>query len=157
MNGINKVVLVGTLGNDPDVKNIANNNIIARLSIATSENWKDKNTGEKVSNTEWHRVIIFGRLAEIAGQYLKKGSRVYIEGKLKTSKYQDKNTGEDKYSTDIVVDIKGSMQLLDRAGTNPQQAQTPTNQKAQQPQPHQQAFKKDGVSSDDVFNDDIPF
>jgi len=113
MRGINKVILVGTLGADPDVKYAANGNAIANLSVATSEEWNDKNSGQKQQKTEWHRVVLFGKLAEIAGQYLNKGSQVYLEGKLQTRKWQDQNTGMDRYSTEIVLSgFDGTMQML---------------------------------------------
>lgn len=113
MRGINKVILVGTLGRDPEVKYAANGNAITNLSVATSEQWTDKNTGQKQERTEWHRVVMFGKLAEIAGQYLRKGSQVYLEGKLQTRKWQDQNTGQDRYSTEVVVDgFSGQMQML---------------------------------------------
>lgn len=112
MRGVNKVILVGTLGADPDVKYAANGNAIANLSVATSDEWNDKNTGQKQQKTEWHRVAIFGKLAEIAGQYLKKGSQVYLEGKLQTRKWQDQN-GQDRYSTEVVLSgFDGTMQML---------------------------------------------
>ncbi len=112
MRGINKVILVGTLGADPDVKYAANGNAIANLSVATSEEWNDKNTGQKQQKTEWHRVTIFGKLAEIAGQYLRKGSQVYLEGKLQTRKWQDQN-GQDRYTTEVVLSgFDGTMQML---------------------------------------------
>lgn len=113
MRGVNKVILVGTLGRDPEVKYAANGNAITNISIATSEQWTDKNTGQKQEKTEWHRVVFFGKVAEIAGQYLRKGSQVYIEGKLQTRKWQDQNTGQDRYSTEVVVDsFNGQMQML---------------------------------------------
>lgn len=112
MRGVNKVILVGTLGQDPDVKYAANGNAIANLSVATSEEWNDKNTGQKQQKTEWHRVSIFGKLAEIAGQYLTKGSQVYLEGKLQTRKWQDQN-GQDRYTTEVVLSgYDGNMQML---------------------------------------------
>lgn len=112
MRGVNKVILVGTLGQDPDVKYAANGNVIANLSLATSDEWTDKATGQKQQKTEWHRISMFGKLAEIAGQYLKKGSQVYIEGKLQTRKWQDQN-GQDRYSTEVVVSgYEGTMQML---------------------------------------------
>lgn len=98
--GINKVILVGRLGQDPDVRYTASGSAVTTISIATSESWKDRNTGQQQERTEWHRVVFFGRLAEIAGQYLKKGSQVYVEGSLRTNKYTDKN-GIERYSTDI--------------------------------------------------------
>lgn len=111
MRGVNKAILVGTLGRDPEVRHTANGNAIANLSVATSEQWTDKQSGEKQEKTEWHRVVIFGKLAEIAGQYLKKGSQVYLEGKLQTRKWQDQS-GQDRYSTEVVIDIGGQMQML---------------------------------------------
>jgi len=110
--GVNKVILVGNLGQDPEVRYSPNGGAIANISVATSESWKDKNTGEQVDKTEWHRVVFFRRLAEIAGEYLKKGSKVYIEGKLQTRKWQDKN-GQDRYTTEIVAN---EMQMLDSRG-----------------------------------------
>ncbi len=110
--GVNKVILVGTLGRDPEVKYAANGNAIANLNVATSEQWTDKASGQKQEKTEWHRVVIFGKLAEIAGQYLTKGSQVYLEGKLQTRKWQDQNTGQDRYSTEVVIDFNGQMQML---------------------------------------------
>jgi len=114
MSGINKVILIGNLGAKPEVKYASNGNAIANLSIATSESWTDKNTGEKQEKTEWHRVSLFGKLAEIAGQYLDKGSKVYVEGKLQTRKWQDKE-GKDRYTTEVVVSgFNGVLQMLDR-------------------------------------------
>lgn len=113
--GVNKVIIVGNLGKDPDVKEL-DNGTITNISVATSESWKDKSSGEVKEKTEWHRVVFFGKLAEIAGQYLKQGSQVYIEGKLVTRKWQDSD-GNDKYSTEIVVDgFEGKMQMLGSKG-----------------------------------------
>ena len=106
--GVNKVILVGNLGNDPDVKYTADGRAIANISIATTESWKDKNTGEQNDKTEWHRVVFFNRLAEIVSEYLKKGSQVYVEGKLQTRKWQDQS-GQDRYTTEIVAN---EMQML---------------------------------------------
>ena len=106
--GINKVILVGNLGKDPEVRYMPSGGAVANLTIATSESWKDKQTGEQKEQTEWHRVVMFGRLGEIAGEYLKKGSQVYIEGKLQTRKWQDQQ-GQDKYTTEIVA---SEMQML---------------------------------------------
>ncbi len=108
--GINKVILVGNLGNDPEMKAMPNGNAVCNFSIATSESWKDKNTGQPQERTEWHRISSFGKLAEICGQYLKKGSKVYVEGKLKTHKWQDQS-GQDKYSTEVEIN---EMQMLDK-------------------------------------------
>ncbi|MDG1858095.1 MAG: single-stranded DNA-binding protein [Emcibacteraceae bacterium] len=116
MAGINKVILVGNLGRDPEVKFLPSGGAVANLAIATSESWKDKQTGEQKEKTEWHRVVMFGKLAEIAGEYLKKGSKVYIEGQLQTRKWQDQS-GQDKYTTEIVVQgFSGVMQMLDSRG-----------------------------------------
>ena len=106
--GVNKVILVGNLGKDPEVRNMPNGNVVANITLATTESWKDKQSGEQQEKTEWHRVVMFRRLGEIAGEYLKKGSQVYIEGKLQTRKWQD-NSGNDRYTTEIVA---SDMQML---------------------------------------------
>ena len=108
--GINKVIIVGNLGNDPEMRTFPDGGAITNISVATSEAWKDKQTGQQQERTEWHRVVFRGRLAEIASQYLRKGSKVYIEGSLRTSKYQDKQTGQDRYSTEVYA---REMQMLD--------------------------------------------
>jgi len=110
--GINKVILVGNLGKDPEVRYMPNGNAVANITLATTESWKDKQTGETQEKTEWHRVVLFRRLGEIAGEYLKKGSQVYIEGKLQTRKWQD-NTGNDRYTTEIIAN---EMQMLGGRG-----------------------------------------
>ncbi len=110
--GINKVILIGNLGRDPEVRYMPNGNAVANITLATSESWKDKQTGETQERTEWHRVVLFRRLGEIAGEYLKKGSQVYIEGKLQTRKWQD-NNGQDRYTTEIVA---SEMQMLGGRG-----------------------------------------
>jgi len=110
--GVNKVILVGNLGKDPEVRYMPNGNAVANITLATSESWKDKTTGEQQEKTEWHRVVMFRRLGEIAGEYLKKGSQVYIEGKLQTRKWQD-NSGNDRYTTEIVAN---EMQMLGSRG-----------------------------------------
>lgn len=112
--GINKVILVGNVGSDPDMRYLPNGNPVINFSIATSESWKDKQSGEKQERTEWHRIVIFNRLAEIAGEYLRKGSKVYVEGSLRTRKWQDQS-GADKYMTEIIV---SEMQMLDSKGSN---------------------------------------
>jgi single-strand DNA-binding protein len=113
--GINKVILVGNLGNDPEVRQTAGGTPVATISVATSESWKDKQTGQPQERTEWHRVVFFNRLAEIAGEYLKKGSKVYVEGSLRTRKWQDKD-GHDRYTTEI---MGNEMQMLDSRATGP--------------------------------------
>ena len=110
--GINKVILIGNLGSDPEVRHTQGGNAVANISLATSETWRDKTTGETRENTEWHRVVMFGRLGEIAGEYLKKGSKVYVEGRLQTRKWQDRD-GNDRYTTEI---IGNEMQMLDSRG-----------------------------------------
>jgi single-strand DNA-binding protein len=153
--GINKVILVGNLGNDPEGRTSQTGTQMATLSIATSESWKDKQTGQQQERTEWHRVVFFNRLAEIATQYLKKGSKVYVEGSLRTRKWQDQQ-GNDRYTTEI---IGSEMQMLDSRGDNaggggyvPQQNSIPANQMPQQ----QPAPAPAGDGFDD-FDDDIPF
>ncbi len=175
--GINKVILLGHLGRDPEVKYMPNGNAVANITIATSESWKDKNTGQQQDRTEWHRVVIFGKLAEIAGQYLKKGSLVYIEGQLQTRKWQDQS-GQDRYTTEIVVNMQGTMQMLDRKGSGDNSdfgggSQDYGYQGQQQPQAQQQSQQfNQGMPNQqqsmnnraaqpqptfDDFEDDIPF
>lgn len=108
--GINKVIIVGNIGQDPEVRYMPSGGAVANVSVATSESWKDKQSGEQVDRTEWHRVVFFNRLGEIAGEYLKRGAKVYIEGSLRTRKWQDKD-GQDRYTTEIVAN---EMQMLDR-------------------------------------------
>ena len=166
--GINKVIIVGNLGSDPEVRYMQNGAAVAGFSVATSESWKDKSTGEAKESTEWHRVVLFGKLAEVAGQYLSKGSQVYIEGQLKTKKWQDQQ-GQDRYTTEVVVQgFNGVMQML--GGKSQQQGQ----QQSQQPQPNQQQYHQEtqqrfqrqqnvlsdnALKSDDesFLGDDIPF
>lgn len=111
--GINKVILVGNVGQDPEVRYLPNGGAVANVSIATSESWMDKNSGQRQDRTEWHRVVFFGKLADVVSQYVKKGSKLYVEGKLQTRKWQDQS-GQDRYTTEIVVDgFNGVMQMLD--------------------------------------------
>ena len=143
MAGVNKAIVVGRLGNDPEVRYAASGSAVANISVATSEQWKDKNSGEKQERTEWHRITLFGRQAELAGEYLKKGSQVYIAGRIETSKYQDKETGSDRWSTKIVA---REMQFLDSRGGGGD------SQSASSASPPQ---RDSGPSGD--FDDDIPF
>ena len=140
MTGINKVIIVGHLGNDPEMRSMPNGEAVANISVATSEAWTDKNTGERREVTEWHRIVFYRKLAEICGQYLKKGAQVYIEGRLRTRKWQDQN-GQDRYTTEIQGDV---MQML---GTRPQSVDGANNP---QPMPQQDA-------SANAFDDSIPF
>lgn len=118
--GVNKVILVGNLGQDPEVRYIPNGGAVANLTLATSETWRDKADGEMREHTEWHRVVVFGKLAEIASEYLRKGAQVYIEGQLRTRKWTDQS-GQDKYTTEVVVGQNGTMQMLGRRDSQPQQ------------------------------------
>ncbi|WP_219495739.1 single-stranded DNA-binding protein [Proteus terrae] len=130
--GVNKCILIGHLGQDPEIRYMPSGGAVANLTLATSESWRDKQTGEMKDRTEWHRVCIFGKLAEIAGEYLRKGSQVYIEGSLQTRKWQDQS-GQDRYTTEVVVNVGGSMQMLGSNGGNQAGSQKP-QQSAQQPQ-----------------------
>ncbi|HDS1682138.1 TPA: single-stranded DNA-binding protein [Pseudomonas putida] len=160
MRGVNKVILVGTCGQDPEVRYLPNGNAVTNLSLATSEAWTDKQTGQKVEKTEWHRVVLFGKVAEIAGEYLRKGSQCYIEGKLKTREWE--KDGIKRYSTEVHVDINGTMQLLggrpDSQGGGQQQQRQPQQQR-QQPrqQQHQAPQQSQQAAPPDDFDDDIPF
>lgn len=147
--GINKVILVGHLGKDPEVRYAPSGQAIANVTLATSEQWKDKNTGEKQERTEWHRVVFFSRLAEIAGEYLKKGSQVYVEGRLQTRKWQDKD-GQDRYTTEIVAN---EMQMLGGRGNSGGGDSYSQDSSYNAPEP---AGASSGGAADD-FDDDIPF
>ncbi len=171
--GINKVILIGNLGNDPEVRYMPSGGAVANLTLATSESWRDKTTGEQREKTEWHKVAVFGKLAEIAGEYLRKGSQVYIEGQLQTRKWQDQS-GQDRYTTEVVVQgFNGVMQMLGArqqgapavGGQAPQQggwgqpqqpvqqAQAPRQQAAPAQQPAQSQYNEPPMD----FDDDIPF
>lgn len=150
--GVNKVILIGNLGQDPESRVMQNGNAVTTLSIATSESWTDKATNQKQERTEWHRVVLFNRLGEVAAQYLKKGSKVYIEGSLRTRKWQDQS-GVEKYTTEIVA---SNMQMLDsRQQDGGQYQQAPPQQNYQQ-QGYQQ--QPQGQQSNNLdFDDDVPF
>lgn len=181
MSGVNKVIIIGRLGKDPEVKFMPNGNAVANLTVATSEKWKDKQTGEQKEKTEWHRLVLFGKLAEIAGEYLTKGSNAYFEGQLQTRKWTNQQ-GQDQYTTEIVLQgFNGVMQMLDSKNQTalgqqqstqrqqqPQQAQggfqqQPSQQLAQKREqaqqggfkPQQQKVNPQEPSID--FDDDIPF
>jgi single-strand DNA-binding protein len=152
MASVNKVILIGNLGRDPETRYMPDGGAVTNVSIATTESWKDKN-GEKQEKTEWHRVAFFGKLAEIAGEYLKKGSQVYVEGRLQTRKWQDKD-GQDKYSTEIVAD---RMQMLgSRQGMGGGERDSGEREGASKPAGKPSAAKPAGSKFDD-FEDDIPF
>ncbi len=175
--GINKVILVGNLGQDPEIRYMPNGGAVANLTLATSESWRDKQTGENREITEWHRVVVFGKLAEIAGEYLRKGSQVYIEGQLRTRKWQDQS-GQDRYTTEVAVNVGGTMQMLGgrqgnsqggpaEQGNNgwgqPKQPQASANQFSggdqSRSQPSHQANHAPPAGNEPPmdFDDDIPF
>lgn len=144
--GVNKVILIGFLGKNPEVRYLPNGGAVTNFTLATSESWRDKQTGENKEKTEWHRVVIFGKLAEIAGEHLTKGSQVYIEGSLKTRKWSDQS-GVERYVTEILVNIGGTLQMLGgKSEGKPQQIN-------QQQQPPQQPASNPPMD----FDDDIPF
>lgn len=142
---VNKVILIGNLGRDPEVRYTPNGLAVANITIATTESWKDKQSGENQERTEWHRIVFYSRLAEIAGEYLRKGSKVFIEGRLQTRKWQDKN-GQDRYTTEVIAD---SMQMLDSKGGNHTAQETPAAEKTSNEMPQSEPM--------DSFDDDIPF
>ena len=148
--GINKAIILGTLGKDPDVKYTAGGSAIVNVSVATNEAWKDKNTGENVEKTEWHRIVVFGKLAEICAQYLKKGSQVYFEGKIQTRKWQGQD-GQDKYTTEIVAN---EMQML--GGRSDSSGGTSDFKPQAKPAQSSSQFEAPPAAADDGF-DDIPF
>ena len=151
--GVNKAIIVGTLGQDPEIRYTANGGAVANISVATNESWRDKATGEAQERTEWHRIVMFGKLAEIAQQYLKKGSQAYFEGRIQTSKWQDKE-GKDRYSTEIVAN---EMQMLGgRAGAGGGAPMESGGQSQSQPQSRPAPAAADTAPMDDGF-DDIPF
>ena len=150
--GVNKAIIVGNLGRDPEVRYTANGSAVANITVATSESWKDKQSGERQEKTEWHRVVFFGRLAEIAEEYLKKGSQVYIEGSIRTQKWQDKESGQDRYTTEIVA---RDMQMLGSRGGEASGASDDDYSSATR---SATASSGGGASGGDAdLDDDIPF
>jgi single-strand DNA-binding protein len=159
--GVNKVILVGNLGKDPEVRYMPSGGAVANVTIATSEQWKDKDSGQKQERTEWHNVVFYNRLAEIAGEYLRKGSQIYVEGSLRTRKWQDKNSGQDRYTTEIIA---SEMQMLGGRGAGgggssadfsdaPAQS---SGKSSHAPSSPSTAAPASGNSFED-FDDDIPF
>lgn len=137
--GVNKCIIIGNVGQDPEVRYSQSGTCFCSLSVATSESWKDSQTGEKKERTEWHKISITGKLAEIAGEYVKKGAQIYVEGKLQTRKWQDQS-GQDRYTTEVVVDsFSGVMQMLGGKQQGDQQAQKPQQQQKQQSSGYAQA------------------
>jgi single-strand DNA-binding protein len=156
MAGVNKVIVLGNLGKDPEVKFMPSGSAVANLTVATSETWKDKQTGEAKEKTEWHRVAIFGKLAEIAGEYLKKGSKVYLEGSLQTRKWQNKE-GQDQYTTEVVVQgFNGVMQMLDGKPQGAQQAAPQQGGFQQQAPQHQGGFNNQQPQQQGGYNQIAP-
>ncbi len=151
---VNKVILVGNLGRDPEIRYTANQDAVANVTIATSETWKDRQSGEKQERTEWHRVVFFRRLAEIVNEYLKKGSQVYIEGRLQTRKWQDQS-GQDRYTTEIVADEMRMLGRRSESSAGPVGDTFKQPSPAPSPQPAKQGNQ--GASAFDDFDDDIPF
>ncbi len=167
--GINKVILIGNVGGDPETRFLPNGNAVTNLTLATSDSWRDKQTGQMQERTEWHRVTFFGKIAEIAGQYLRKGSKVYIEGRLQTREWE--KDGVKRYTTEVIVDMGGTMQMLDSRGDNEggsrpasaprppqQQTQSQSQSQPQQPRPAPSVQHDAQPAPDyDSFDDDIPF
>lgn len=149
--GINKVILIGNLGTDPEIRYMPSGAAVANVSLATSESWRDKQTGEQVDRTEWHRVVFFNRLAEIVGEYLKKGGKIYVEGRLQTRKWQDKE-GKDRYTTEIIAN---EMQMLDSRGADmPNSGPSANRANAEAGNPPTPTANPVDTSD---FDDDIPF
>ncbi len=140
--GINKVILIGNLGKDPEVRYMANGGAVCNVTLATTESWKDKQSGEQKDKTEWHNIVFYRRLAEIAGEYLRKGSQIYVEGKLQTRKWQDKN-GNDRYTTEIIAN---EMQMLGSRGGGSADFSA-----------ERSASQAPAAAATDDFDDDIPF
>lgn len=149
--GINKVILIGNVGGDPETRYLPNGNAVTNLTLATSDSWKDKQSGQIQERTEWHRVSLFGKIAEIAGQYLRKGSKVYIEGRLQTREWE--KDGIKRYTTEVIVDMGGTMQMLDSRDDNagsPQRSQSSQQSTQQRPQQSSQPDPNE-------FDNEIPF
>lgn len=164
--GVNKVILIGNVGGDPETRFLPNGNAVTNITLATTDSWKDKQTGQQQDRTEWHRVVFFGKVAEIAGEYLRKGSQCYIEGRLQTREWE--KDGVKRYTTEIVVDMGGTMQLLggrggNEGGDNAPRQQRPQPQREQQaPQQAQRESRPQSAPQQpapdyDSFDDDIPF
>jgi len=155
MASVNKVILIGNLGQDPEVKYMPSGGAVTNVSIATTDAWKDKNTGQKQERTEWHRVVFFNRLAEIVGEYLRKGSQVYIEGSLRTNKWQDQN-GQDRYTTEIIAKEMTMLGSKRTGGSSDFTSRPQQNSGSEQNQGQQQSTQAPPQDFDN-FDDDIPF
>lgn len=161
--GVNKVILIGNVGGDPETRYLPNGNAVTNITLATTDSWKDKQTGQLQERTEWHRVVLFGKVAEIAAEYLRKGSQCYIEGRLQTRKWQDQQ-GQDRYTTEIVVDMGGTMQLLGGRGGNAEGGEYAQRPARPQREPQQAPAARPAAPAPaqpapdyDSFDDDIPF
>ena len=153
--GVNKVILIGNLGGDPETRYLPNGNAVTNITLATADTWKDKQTGQQQSRTEWHRVVFFGKVAEIAGEYLRKGSQCYVEGRLQTREWE--KDGIKRYITEVVVDMHGALQLLGGRGDNSgQQSSQRRPAQSQQQRPAPQGTQQPAPDYDS-FDDDIPF
>ena len=153
--GINKVILIGNIGADPEMRHMPNGTAVANINLATSESWKDKNTGELQERTEWHRVVFYQRLAEIVAEYLKKGSKVYVEGRLQTRKWQDKTSGQDRYTTEIIAN---EMQMLDsRGGSASSDTSSFSTQNTSATRSKREVNPLPEMASEAFEDDDIPF
>lgn len=148
MRGVNRVTIIGRLGADPETRYMPNGNAVSNVTLATSDSWKDRETGQLQERTEWHRVVFFGKIAEIAGQYLRKGSKVYIEGRLQTREWE--KDGIKRYTTEIIVDMRGQMQMLDSQQQGGQQAH-------QQPAQQQGAPHQAPAYQANDFDSEVPF
>ncbi|HBP5443970.1 TPA: single-stranded DNA-binding protein [Pseudomonas aeruginosa] len=146
--GVNKAIIIGNCAGDPETRYMPNGNAVTNVTVVTNETWKDKQTGQQQERAEFHRVVFFGRLAEIAGEYLRKGSQVYVEGSLRTRKWQGQD-GQDRYTTEVIVDMHGQMQMLGGKPVNDQAAQSRQS-------PQQQSAPQQRTAHDE-FDDDIPF
>ena len=159
--GVNKVILIGNVGGDPETRYLPNGNAVTNITLATTDSWKDKQTGQQQDRTEWHRVVFFGKVAEIAGEYLRKGSQCYIEGRLQTREWE--KDGVKRYTTEIVVDMGGTMQLLGGRGASGDQAPRAPPPAAPRPAQNesrpaaQPASAQPAPADYDSFDDDIPF
>ncbi len=146
--GVNKAIIIGNCAGDPETRYMPNGNAVTNVTVVTNETWKDKQTGQQQERAEFHRVVFFGRLAEIAGEYLRKGSQVYVEGSLRTRKWQGQD-GQDRYTTEVIVDMHGQMQMLGGKPVNDQAAQSRQS-------PQQQSAPQQRTAHDE-FDEDIPF
>ena len=153
--GINKVILVGNVGGDPECRYTPNGNAVTNITLATTDSWKDKQTGQQQDRTEWHRVVFFGKIAEIAGEYLKKGSQCYVEGRLATREWE--KDGIKRYTTEVVVDIGGQMQMLDSRDSGAQNQNHAPQSQQRSAQGQQGQYQQQAGGQFDNFDDEIPF